>query len=149
MEHAITMVHRLPSWQEFNTLRQSCGWQTFSAEIAAGALSNSLYCVVAEDNSRTIGMGRLVGDGLIYVYVQDVLVLPEYQRLGIGSRMMSEMFNWMDENVPDNTNIGLFASKGRENFYRAFGFLDRPNERFGAGMSANKYAIKPPGYEKR
>jgi GNAT superfamily N-acetyltransferase len=90
-------------------------------------------------------MGRLVGDGHIYVHVQDVLVIPEFQRMGVGRRIMDEIFKWLDANVTDNTNIGLFASKGREGFYRPFGFEDRPNERFGSGMMMTKRDIRRTG----
>lgn len=124
-------------------LRQRCGWRIYEPSIATKALSNSLFCVVAEDaNGIPIGMGRLVGDGHIYIHVQDVLVIPEFQRMGVGRRIMNEIFKWLGEKVADNTNIGLFASKGRESFYRQYGFEDRPNGKFGSGMMMTKTDIK-------
>ena len=33
---------------------------------------------------------RLVGDGFSSVFVQDLIVLPSYQRQGIGSNLMKE-----------------------------------------------------------
>ncbi len=138
----LRIAQRLPTCDEYNMLRQRCGWRIYDPEIATKALASSLFCVVAEgSNGEAVGMGRLIGDGHIYVHVQDVLVIPEFQRMGVGRRIMDEIFGWLDKNVADNTNIGLFASKGRENFYRAFGFQDRPNEKFGSGMMITKRDI--------
>ncbi|MCR5501527.1 MAG: GNAT family N-acetyltransferase [Lachnospiraceae bacterium] len=32
---------------------------------------------------EVVGMGRLVGDGVMYWYLQEIVVLPEYQGRGI------------------------------------------------------------------
>ena len=32
-------------------------------------------------------------------------------------------------------NISLMSKKGKEGFYESFGFVSRPNENFGNGMS--------------
>jgi hypothetical protein len=48
--------------------------------------------------------------------------------------IMTELLNYIGKVGHDNTNVGLMCSKGREKFYKSFGFDERPNERFGAGM---------------
>jgi ribosomal protein S18 acetylase RimI-like enzyme len=50
----------------------------------AASPEGSLAVVVALDGSQVIGMGRLVGDGVTYFYVQELAVLPAYQGRGIG-----------------------------------------------------------------
>jgi len=67
-------------------------------------------------------MGRVVGDGAIFFYVQDVAVCPDHQGQGIGADVMSALFGWVRENAPDKAFAGLFAIKGTEPFYERFGF---------------------------
>ncbi|KYF33885.1 Acetyltransferase GNAT family [Streptococcus mitis] len=54
------------------------------------ALSHSLAIYVALDGDTVVGLLRLVGDGFSSVLVQDLIVLPIYQRQGIGSALMKE-----------------------------------------------------------
>ena len=51
----------------------------FSKEQTQEALHNSLYTVTAVDGNQTVGMGRLIGDGMYYMIV-DIVVHPTYQK---------------------------------------------------------------------
>ena len=68
-------------------------------------------------------------------YIQDVIVLPEYQRQGIGRQMMARVMDYIRTHASHNSIIGLMAAHGKETFYESYGFTRRPNERFGAGMT--------------
>ena len=130
-----TLIKRLPRPAEFNALRASVEWPTFSIDRVEKALEGSLFGVVVEDvNGEAIAMGRVLGDGAIYFHIQDVIVHPSGQGRGLGKMVMDALMVYVDSVSVKNTNIGLMCSKGREGFYRSFGFLDRPAERFGAGM---------------
>ncbi|MED1425669.1 GNAT family N-acetyltransferase, partial [Bacillus altitudinis] len=65
-----------------------------------------------KDNNQIIGMGRIVGDGAIYFYIQDIVVHPEYQKNGIGKKIMNTLVEYLNQNAPDKAFIGLFASQG-------------------------------------
>ncbi len=43
---------------------------------------------VHNKDGELIGMGRLVGDVAMYWYLQEIVVLPEYQRHGIGAQLI-------------------------------------------------------------
>ena len=60
-------------------LRASVGWKKLSYTQAKKALKNSLYTVYAEIDGRPVGMGRVVGDGAVICYIQDLIVTPEIQ----------------------------------------------------------------------
>jgi ribosomal protein S18 acetylase RimI-like enzyme len=90
--------------------------------------------VITNDDGVVIGMGRIIDDGAIYLHIQDVIVHPEFQRKGIGKLIMDELLKHAEKLGGKHTNIGLMCSKGREKFSRQFGFIDRPNEKFGTGM---------------
>ncbi|MHA2035749.1 MAG: GNAT family N-acetyltransferase [Promethearchaeota archaeon] len=90
-------------------------------------LQGSLYCVCAELNGEIIGMVRVIGDSGLYFYIQDVIVLPQYQKRGIGMLLMKKVMNFLDNNISTLTVVGLMASKGKEPFYEKFGFTKRPS----------------------
>ena len=59
------------------------------------SFENSLYIVGAFEDNRLVGFVRCVGDAEYILYVQDLIVKPEYQRKGIGKelmRLVSEAF---------------------------------------------------------
>jgi len=47
--------------------------------------------LAAYQGERLCGIIRGVGDGVSVLYIQDLLVLPEYQRRGIGSKLLEQM----------------------------------------------------------
>ena len=132
---AAIINHRVPTVEEYNALRLAVGWPTFEEHLVERGLANTLCGVIAvHDSGKVIGMGRIVGDDAIYLHIQDVIVRPEYQRQGIGNLIMNTLLDYVKQRAGKNTNIGLMCSQGREDFYRSFGFVDRPNEKYGSGM---------------
>jgi len=130
-----TINYRLPTVQEYISLRRSVEWPEFDPSMVYRALSNTLFSVVAlNETGEAIGMGRVIGDNAIYFHVQDVIVRSDCQGLGVGNLVMHELLSYIDRHAGPNTNIGLMCSKGREPFYRNFGFVDRPSDKFGSGM---------------
>lgn len=131
----VTINNRLPTAAEYNELRRLAEWPVFDVNLVERGLANSLHSVVAEDDEgMAIGMGRVIGDNAIYFHIQDVIVRPEFQRQGVGKLIMAELLKYVEINGGRNTNVGLMCSKGREPFYQEFGFIERPNDRFGSGM---------------
>lgn len=123
--------------ERFNELRAAVGWETYPAEQAALALLRGLHDVVAYQDGRAIGMGRLVGDGALYWYIQDVVVLPELQGLHVGRRIIEALMHYVEtHSLPQTTvTVGLMAAQGKEAFYRKLGFIERPEDTLGAGMT--------------
>ena len=122
--------------QTYFDLRTSVEWINLSPEHTQIALENSVLDIVAYDQEKAIGMGRIVGDGAIYCYVQDVVIHPDYQGKGIGSTILNKLIEKVTQNLEDGErmSLGLVAAEGKESFYRKFGFKDLPHEASGAGM---------------
>ena len=110
-------------YEDYYRLRESVEWLLFSKEQAQKALSNSLYTVIAVDDNRTIGMGRLIGDGMYYL-IADIVVQPNYQRQGIGKKIVNMILDYVDKETPigGRSSIQLIAEKGKESFYKKMGF---------------------------
>ncbi|WP_339725168.1 GNAT family N-acetyltransferase [uncultured Paraglaciecola sp.] len=123
-----------PSVEEFLNLRNKIGWGELDFDLAKMSLDNSLFHVIVRDNTQLIGMGRIVGDGAMYFYIQDVIVDPSYQNSGIGTALMEQLENYLTVAAQKGTTIGLFAAKGKEAFYARFGYILRPSESLGNGM---------------
>lgn len=131
----IRYVEGLPEASKWLNLRKLVGFNAYNRplDIAQRGLDNSLYGVSVYDGDKLIGMARVIGDGYTCFYVQDVLVNPEYQGLGIGKSIMKKIIKFLD-NVDQDAIVALMSSKGREGFYEQFGFIRRPNDNYGCGM---------------
>lgn len=123
-----------PTAIEFLSLRKKVGWQNVTANKVQTSLANSLFHVVIYDNSQLVAMGRVVGDGVMYFYIQDVVVDPRYQGYGLGDTIMKAIEAYLSEAAGEGATIGLLAAKGKETFYARYGYLARPNTSLGNGM---------------
>jgi len=117
--------HNIPTLEEYKYLCDSVGWTDYmNFEVAETSLKNSIHCITVNDNEKIIGMGRIVGDGSIYFYIQDIVVHPDYQKHSIGKEIMHRLVTYLHENAPDKAFVGLFASEGKKSFYEKFDFKD-------------------------
>ena len=84
------------------------------------ALSHSLAIYLALDGDAVVGLVRLVGDGFSSIFVQDLIVLPSYQRQGIGSDLMKEALG----DFKDAYQVQLVTEQTEKTlgFYRSLGF---------------------------
>lgn len=117
--------NNIPALEEYKYLCESVGWTNYiNFEVAERSLKNSIHCITVKDNEQIVGMGRIVGDGVIYFYIQDIVVHPDYQKHGIGNEIMNHLVEYLKTNAPDRAFVGLFASQGKETFYEKFNFKD-------------------------
>lgn len=120
----IEIIERSPTVEEHKTIWEAVGWGSIDTEMSEQSLARSVYAVVAVSEGEVIGMGRIVGDGVMYFYIQDVAVLPEHQKKGIGAMMMERLLAYIQKCRIANgiAFVGLFASQGNDKFYEQFGF---------------------------
>lgn len=112
------------SAQDFIQLKVAVGFMDRPLDQVEKALKNGLFHVSAICDGKTVGMGRLVGDGAMYWYLQDVIVLPEYQGKGIGKSIVNRLLEHIKSTAIPGTKIevGLTSVKGKEPFYEKLGF---------------------------
>lgn len=129
-----TILNKPPKTSEYLALRRKVDWDRIDQNVAQKSLSNSLFNVSVWHEEKCIGMARVVGDGFIYFYVQDVLVSPEYQGYGIGRALMEKVEDYLSKACPEGSTVGLLSAKGKEAFYEHYGFIARDGVNFGRGM---------------
>ena len=103
-------------------LYQAVGWTNYTnqPQMLAQALTHSLAIYLARDGEKIVGLVRLIGDGFSSVFVQDLIVLPTYQRQGIGSTLMKQALS----DYKDTYQIQLATEESEKTlgFYRSLGF---------------------------
>ena len=120
----IIIKENILSPQDFVKLRVATGFADIPIEHAERALTGGLINISAMYDGQLVGMGRMVGDGAMYWYLQEIIVLPEYQKKGIGTKIVNYLVDYAVRNSSTGkfTTIGGVSAKGKEDFYRKLGF---------------------------
>ena len=124
----------IPQADEYRALRVDCGLSPKSPEAAERGLPNSLFATTIRDGDRLVAMGRIVGDGGCNLEIVDVAVHPDYQRRGLGSRIMGALMDWIGENVPETAYVSLIADDHSPALYAKFGFEPTTPRSIGMGL---------------
>ena len=109
--------------EEILKLYDSVGWCSYTnrPDMLKHAFEHSLKILGAHDKEKLVGIIRAVGDGYSVLFIQDILVLPEYQRKGIGTKLLNSML----EIYPDiyQTQLVTDSTEKTVAFYKSCGFL--------------------------
>lgn len=132
----IKLKENVNNVQEFNLLYDLVGWGSYDDEISKKTLANTYYSVSIYDDETIIGYGRLIGDGICFMYIHDVMVRPNYQNKKIGTMIMNKLLDKIKTIERENPDLRVYlgASKGKEEFYEKFGFTKRIDADLGYGM---------------
>ncbi|NQJ71239.1 GNAT family N-acetyltransferase [Streptococcus suis] len=114
--------HPQLDFQAVLDLYASVGWTNYTDRPAMlqKALEHSLFILAAYDGDRLVGLLRAVGDGYSIVFIQDILVLPAYQRQGIGRQLLEQAM----AHFPGIYQLHLLTDNAEKtrSFYEALGF---------------------------
>lgn len=108
--------------EDLEKLYSSVGWSAYTNNLALldKAIKNSLNVITAWENEKLVGLIRVVGDNHTIIYIQDILVNPNYQNKKIGTQLMSQTLEKY-KNVRQKTLLTEDAPNVRH-FYEKFGF---------------------------
>ena len=120
------VIRLVETWDkdEIVQLYRAGGWwkDEYDQDSLPGMIRGSFAFAIATDRKtgHAVGMGRVISDGVFDGYIQDLVVLPDYRRRGIGARIVAALvarctglgISW----------IGLIAEPGTESFYQPLGF---------------------------
>ncbi len=95
-------MNKTPTLDEYKYLCSVVGLDNhINFNVAEISLENSIFAVTVKSSDKVIGMGRIVGDGAIYFYIQDVIVHPSYRGMDIGKKIMNTLVKYLKENEPN------------------------------------------------
>ena len=120
----VTITDQKPTLPEVLALYKSVGWSMYTRDPARleRALTHSLTVLSAYEGKQLVGLIRAVGDGETILFIQDLLVLPEYQRRGIGKQLIEALLARFPE-VRQRVLLTDDDPKTRS-FYKAAGFVE-------------------------
>ncbi|MBO0419398.1 GNAT family N-acetyltransferase [Vagococcus fluvialis] len=120
------MIHYKENYQidksDLEKLYSSVGWAAYTKnlEVLEQAINHSLQVISAWYEDELVGLIRVIGDGFTIIYVQDILVHPDYQDKKIGTELMTKILN----NYPEVRQKVLLTEDAPDvrHFYEKFGF---------------------------
>jgi len=114
------------SWstEEIVDLYKAGGWwkETWkSANIIDMIKGSFVFAIAIDKNSnKTVGMGRVISDGVSDGYIQDLVVIPEFRKLGVGKLIVNKLVDYcISEGL---LWIGVIAEPGNERFFSSLNF---------------------------
>lgn len=118
-------VEAVPTVEEHGELAISVGWHDdFHWPSVPASLAGSLCGVVAyAAGGQPVAMGRVVGDGAFYFYIQDVVVHPDHQRRGLGAEVVARLRAQVLRMAGADCFVGLFATPEGRSLYEREGFV--------------------------
>ncbi|MEN8235481.1 MAG: GNAT family N-acetyltransferase [Actinomycetota bacterium] len=83
----------VPTTEELVEFYDAVGWSAYTKdpEGLAEAVANSTYVAMLRDGERLIGLVRGLSDDVSVLYLQDIIVHPDYQGQGHGRRLIEHI----------------------------------------------------------
>ena len=112
--------------EQIMSLYQSEHWTIYAEpDQVRRAFARSLYVLGAFEGEKLLGFIRCLGDGEYDLLVSDLIVGPEYRRMGIGRTLLS---------------MAMKKYEHVENFVLMTGLEEEDNRRFYRSMGMKEFA---------
>ena len=111
-----------PDADDYRRLRQVTGLSEKTQAAAEAGLPNTWYAVTIRHDGRTVGMGRVIGDGGTAFQIVDIAVEPEHQGKGLGKRIVGALVDHLRANAPASAYVSLIADGDAQHLYAKYGF---------------------------
>jgi predicted N-acetyltransferase YhbS len=140
VDRQIRSVAEQPGIEEYIEFRRMLGWGEVSADAARKTLDATTFCLcLRDDGDDLVGLIRVVGDGVLYLFIADVMVHPGHTGHGLGEELMQQAMQYIEKSADRWATVTLIPLAGRERFYERFGFERCPNDVYGQGMAFMKH----------
>lgn len=124
----IKFVKQWPEEDIVNLYKAAGWWKEHYASSGIKPLINGsfVFAIAVDSKSgKAIGMGRVISDGVSDAYIQDLVVLPEYRKKGVGKKIVEAL---VDRCLSNGLHwVGLIAEPEQDKFYTAIGFRQMEN----------------------
>ena len=103
--------------QELGKLLLAAAGSRYSASELEAIIAKSTAYVAARDSGQLVGFGRLLSDGAVVSYINNMAVSPEYQQRGIGKSILERLVE-----AAGNVKSIFLYSDTADQFYLNNGF---------------------------
>jgi ribosomal protein S18 acetylase RimI-like enzyme len=128
------LVPGTPEVADYRRLREVTGLSPKTQEAAERGLPNSWFAVIVRHAGRTVGMGRVIGDGGTAFQITDIAVEPEHQGKGLGKQIMAALMAHLHAHAPASAYVSLIADGDARHLYAQFGFQPVMPASIGMGL---------------
>jgi len=131
----VAIVERLPTPEELQELLRAVGWaDNDRPHRASKALAGARSGVVAVAGGRAVGSGIVLGDGATFAYLKDIIVHPDWQGRGIGTRIVEALLAILRRPDLEGMLVTLFTGQHLAEFYERSGFSG-PERLYGMSLT--------------
>lgn len=125
---------------DFIKIRKAVGWNKIDDNQIKEALNNSMINMSVYRNDKCLAIGRIVGDNVLKGMLTDVMVLPDYQGIGIGKLIVTALIEELNNMINENECFQLEASPTASNrvFYIKCGMKYKPENQDGVYLWIRK-----------
>jgi ribosomal protein S18 acetylase RimI-like enzyme len=116
------IVAHVPGTDDYRRLRLVAGLSPKSLEAAKAGLPNTWFGVTVLHDGKTVGMGRIIGDGGTAFQIVDIAIEPAHQGKGLGKAVMVALMDHLHTNAPEGAYISLIADGDARHLYAQYGF---------------------------
>ena len=106
------------AWPKISEIFEQVGWGWRPPEEVRSAFESSTFSRFALEGDAIVGFGRTVDDGRYYGLIVDLVVVPQFQGQGIGSRLLDELRDCLAR----YEFCTLTAAPGKDGFYLSQGW---------------------------
>ncbi|USI73748.1 GNAT family N-acetyltransferase [Sphingomonas morindae] len=117
-----TLHPEAPDVESYRRLRAVSGLTPRSAAAAEAGLPHGVHAVTIRHQQRAVGMGRIVGDGALFLHIVDIAVDPAHQGRGLGKAVMAALMAHIRAHAPAEVHVSLIADGEARHLYAQFGF---------------------------
>ncbi len=87
-------------------------------QIEKSMRNSACYGIFLENEDKLVGFARVISDYATTYYLADVVIDAEYQRMGLGTSLISHI-----ESQPEYSGLrGILITRDAHDLYRKFGF---------------------------
>lgn len=126
-EEGYVLEEKVPSPEEHFYLRKEAGLTAPPRPENEISLKNTWFGVTIRKDGKAISMGRIIGDGAVFLTIVDICTLPNHQRKGLGSKVMKALIDYTDQHAP-NAHLSLLADPPGKVLYNRMGFVENKLE---------------------
>ena len=121
------------SVNDYQNLHVAVGWKIIDDKQIEIALKHSMFISCAKQENQVIGMARIVGDFGRHGVLTDVIVLPQFQKMGVGRKLIEDLMGQVQDFVNKRDEFLVEFTPTPENigFYQKCGFKNEPSKMYG------------------